>query len=633
MSNRKQKSIDTLKAKLMTVPAEPGVYIFRDSLRRVIYVGKARSLQERVRSYFQSSGLLKNEALKEEISDFDVVVCSSEIEALILESNLIKKYKPRFNVMLKDDKSYPYIAVFISEEFPKVVLTRGVRAKGVKYFGPYVSVKAARNTLRMLQKVFPLRHCKGAKPGGRMSPCLSYEMKMCMGPCTGKVKPEDYRKYVEKFIAFLEGKYTETIDSLESRMKQAAQKQEFEEAARIRNQLEAAQKVLAHAGYSSAPSENYDLIGISKDDLQACFLVSQRRSGINLGNLIFFSDIEGNSEECDLINEFLKRYYSDVSLPPSQVYVPQEPREKELIENWLHAGENKKVQIKVPAKGKKKREMELATRNAEIALEGKKFTRARDLERIEKALEELKESLFLVRYPLRMECFDISTFGGGISVGSMVVFKDGLPQRGNYRRFKIKYISGIDDVAMMREILSRRLKRYAKQTSEEENANGFSEKPDLIIVDGGKGQLSAALDVLRILGIEDIDVAALSKRLEEVHRPGLSEPILLPRNSEALFLLQRLRDEAHRFAITYSRSLVMKDTKESWLDGVRGIGPERKKKLIRHFGSPEAVANADILEIQSIPGIPKNVAKSIFEAARNLTGKRELAIANSKRED
>ena len=612
-----------LRAKLETLPARPGVYVFSNSAGKVIYVGKAKELSNRVRSYFQApaAGDYKGEALREEIADLEVNVCQTEVDALILEATLIKRYKPRFNVILRDDKSYPYIAVFVSEEFPRVALVRGKRIRGVKYYGPYVNARAARNTIRLLKKVFPLRHCTGAVPGQKgHSPCLYYEMNMCLGPCRGSVPSAEYMRHVKQFCDFLEGRHVEVMADLDTRMRAAARDEEYEEAARIRNQIESAEQVLRHHRALSATREDYDVIGIFDDGMSACFSVAQNRGGFHLGNLVFFTDLEEQRECEELSGEFLKRYYDQAGSIPELVLVPAMPADDGGLVEWLAAQRGARVEIRVPRKGKKRHEMGLAGANARLALEGAKVARARDKGRIEAALAQLAASLGLERFPLRIECYDISTFAGTASVGSMVVFQDGYPARREYRKFAIKYTPGVDDVGMMREVLYRRLKRYQKELQDggavSAAAVGWAKRPDLIILDGGKGQLNAGLDVLKVLGIAGIETVALAKRLEEVYLPGKKEPVLLPRDSEALFLIQRIRDEAHRVAVSFNRSLMERATSSSWLDSVAGVGPGRKKALLKHFGSPRRVSEASLDDLKEVGGMPEKVAEAVYEAAR-----------------
>jgi len=612
-----------IEARLETLPAVPGVYIFRDVEGCVIYVGKARSLRDRVRSYFRkpAAGDYKGEALRSEISDLEVTVCDSEIDAFILEETLIKKHQPRFNVLLKDDKSYPFIAVTVSDEFPRVMLFRGKRKRGVKYYGPYVNAGAAKRTMRLLERIFPLRHCRGKDPGkSGGSTCLYRDMGICLGPCTGDVDPGEYGRYVEMFTDFLEGRHRDVLRDLDARMWEASRKQEYERAARIRNQIQSAEEVLANRRSVSSSSGDYDVIGVHTDWERACFSVARNRGGFHIGNLCFFTELPGDTGGGELVCEFVKRYYGQSDLIPEQILVPEVAEDEEALSEWLSSMRGARAEIRVPCRGQKVGELSLAEANARVALEGADTVRAGDRERMEVALSELAERLDLSRFPLRIECYDISTLGGSASVGSMVLFMEGFPVRRAYRRYRIKFTPGIDDVGMMKEVLYRRFKRFGRESvengdSEVGKESTLGEQPDLVLLDGGVGQLGAGREVLDDLGIEGVDIAALAKRFEEVYRPGRRKPVLLPRGSEALFLLQRIRDEAHRVAVNYHRSLMEKATAESWLDQVAGVGPARKKKLVRHFGSPGKVSRASLEELESA-GIPTNVAEAVFEAAR-----------------
>ncbi len=613
-----------LAAKLETLPARPGVYVFKDSAGRVIYVGKAKELSKRARSYFQkgASGDRKGEALREKIVDLEVNVCETEVDALILEATLIKRFKPRFNVVLRDDKSYPYIAIYQNEKFPRVMLTRGRHVRGVKYYGPYVDARAARDTVQFLKKVFPLRRCTGARPGQKRSaPCLYYDMGMCLAPCRGDVEPDVYMRHVNQLCDFLEGKHDSVLRDLDARMRAAALEQKYEQAAIIKKQIESARLVLRrHRSRSSSPRD-YDVIGISSDGLEACFSVARNRGGFHLGNLVFFSDIADARAPEELVCEFVKRYYDREDSAPRLVVVPAVPSDADGLLDWLSMRRGARVEIRAPARGAKKSELHLAESNAMIALEGAKMSRARDKGKIDAALSELAKDLSLKQFPLRIECFDISTFAGAASVASMVVFQDGYPLRKDYRKFAIKFTPGVDDVGMMREVLYRRLDRYQKELLREPEENGpqrasWARKPDLVILDGGKGQLNAGLDIIKLLGIEGVEIIALAKRLEEVYLPGRKLPVILPRDSEALFLLQRIRDEAHRVAVSYNRLLMERATSSSWLDNVSGVGPARKKALIKHFGSPLRVAEATLDELKEVAGVPDKIAQSIHAAAK-----------------
>lgn len=607
-----------LREKVEAIPRSPGVYIFRNASGEVIYVGKARALRDRLKSYLQAPPRwdTRGAALRAETADLEVAVCAGEIEALILEARLIKHYRPRFNVVLRDDKTYPSIAVTVSEEFPRVILARGSRTPGTSYYGPYVNARAARKTLELLRKVFPLRQCRGSRPGRKgAAPCLYRQMELCPGPCTGEVSREDYAQVVKSLCAFLEGRHREVLEGLEREMHEAAGRLEFEKAARLRNQLESARRVLSHRGSGSSSADDYDVLGIAQDRIQAAFIVAMNRGGSHIGNVCHFSNLEQEWDRAELLAEFIKYYYDLEGSPPPLVVVPVLPAD-EVLPDWLSALAGRKVRIRLPERGGKKRELALAAANATLALEKAVIDRSGDREKLDLALREIARELDLDSYPLRIECFDISTMGGIASVGSMVVFQDGLPRRSAYRRYSIRFIAGVDDTGMMREVLTRRFSRMVDEPEDE--GAGTPAKPDLVLLDGGKGQLGACLEVFRELGIEGIGAAALAKRLEQVYLPGRPEPVILPEGSEGLFLLQRLRDEAHRFAVTYHRSRMHKRTAESWLDEVAGVGPGRKKAIIRAFGSPRGVIRAEREDIRRVPGLPRAVADSVYEAARKM---------------
>lgn len=613
---------DELRSRLEGLPESPGVYIFRDKAGEIIYIGKAKDLSSRVRSYFSPPppGDYKGGALRREIDDLEITVCRSEVDALILESTLIKKHHPRFNVDLKDDKSYPYILVSINDEYPRIALVREKHRKGVRYYGPFVNARAAKSTVAMLHKVFPIRYCAGNQPGrkrsGRSAPCLYADMGLCLGPCRGDVDPVRYREQVELACAFLEGRYSELISDLESKMREQAERLQFEEAARTRNQIGYARNVIHNHKRPASSATDYDVIGLSFDPTRVSYSVAQNRGGFHLGNLGFMAGIEGEAPQEELVTEFIKRYYSDSASVPPEIIVPSLfEDEAEALANWLSSLRGSRVTLRVPLRGAKVTELNLANANAKLALDGAKLERAKDAERIQSALKGLASSLELSRFPLRIECYDISTLGGFASVGSMVVFQDGFSARNQYRRFSIKFTPGVNDTGMMQEVLYRRFKKYLQYRDEPQTGkSSWGRRPDLVIVDGGKGQLSAATEVLKVLEIEDVEIVALAERMDELFRPGQSEPVLLPRDSEALFLVQRIRDEAHRVAISYNRRLREKEGTASALDRIAGVGPGRKRLLVSHFGSPAKVFQATLEELFEVKGLGMDTAKAVYEA-------------------
>jgi len=601
-----------LEEQLKIVPDKPGVYLFKDAKQIPIYVGKARSLKKRMRSYFQKSSSLspKTRALVENIDDFDFFVTDNEIEALILESNLIKKYKPHYNVSFCDDKSYPYIALSLSENFPRIFATREHHKKGFRYFGPYTKAYAMRDTLDVLRKIFPLRNCSNSKftrAKTALSPCLYYHIKMCTAPCIGVIGKNEYESLVKQVILFLEGRQEKVIANLEKKMKEAADKLEFEKAVRLRERIKAAKHVVERQKIVSTGREDQDIIAIVTNERVANAAVLFIRGGKLIGSEKFSLN-KGNADEEEVLTSFLKQFYSTTAFVPKKIFLEREIDDKALIEKWLSQKRGKAVTLMVPKKGEKKKLIKMASKNAAYALELHRARKKFKDGEILTALNELKERFHMSYLPYRIEAFDISTIQGKESVGSMIVFEDGIPFREEYRKFKVKWVEGINDFAMMKEVVGRRFARYLKERNEP--SGSFGQKPELLVIDGGKPQLSAALAALSELELGDISVVALAKKREEIYLPEVAQPISLPRNSEGLNLLRRIRDEAHRFAVEYHRSLRNKRMVESALDEIPGVGEKRKKILIKHFGSLRAVAKAEIEVLKKV--LPIKVAKEVF---------------------
>jgi excinuclease ABC subunit C len=590
----------------MEVPQKPGVYLFKDRQGKVLYVGKAKNLRHRLRSYFQKIGQRsrKLEIMLAQADNFDVCITKNELEALILECNLIKKYHPPFNVNYRDDKSYPYLAISVKDSYPRVYITREKHRKGVKYYGPYTTVNAIRDTYDTLRRIFPFRNCPGKEPGRVSgSPCLNYHIKRCLAPCVGKVTPQAYREVINQVLSFLEGRTEPIINRLRRQMGQASANLEFEKAARIRDRLIAAQKVIERQRVVSERKADFDAIAmVAKDDFVVANLTVVR-SGMVIGSGNFVLNERELGE--GYLTSFIKQYYFERPAIPPLILTSEEVTDKELIEDWLSKKRGSRVRISKPARGEGKRVVEIALENASHVLSSK-LSEEKALG-LKQALDELMGFLNLGSKPTRIECFDISTIAGTDSVGSMVVFTAGRPLKDHYRKFRIKEGVGMNDYAMMKEILIRRFRRYKEGFDD-----AFSQKPDLILVDGGKSQLSAALEALKEVEISGIPVAALAKKQEEIFMPQSKEPIKLPSSSVALKLVQRLRDEAHRFAITYHRKIRRKKLSESELDKIPGIGGRRKKLLVKYFGSVEAIANAKLEDLQTIPGLPDTIAKRIF---------------------
>jgi excinuclease ABC subunit C len=606
-----------LKANLIErvkgLPDRPGVYVMKDSSGRVIYVGKASSLRNRVRSYFQSSaGLSKRiQVLIDRIADFEYIVTDSEVEALILENNLIKKHRPGFNVRLRDDKTYPFIKITLAEDFPRVIVTRRVEPDGSRYFGPYTDVGAMRETLRFLRRLFAIRSCSReiseTKPR-KMRPCLNYHIKQCLSPCSGRISKEAYMQLVNRIILFLEGHQDEVVRSLKEEMQAASDALDFERAASIRDAVRAIERVAERQKVVLASSSDIDVIGYFRDEGDACALVFFVRSGKPMGRERFFISDTAEVSDSEILTAFIKQYYSEASFIPDEVLLPMKPHDEEAISMWLREKKGRKVSIRVPKRGDKKQLVSMATDNARLSLEEEKLKAMQDAMVKDAALLELKEVLELPRLPRRIEAFDISTIQGSHAVGGMVVFESGRPVKSAYRRFKIKTVDGQDDYGMMHEIISRRYRRIVEQ------GGTRNQVPDLIIIDGGRGQLNAGLRALAQVGAEDIPTISLAESHELIFVDGRDEPIALPEDSKALLLLRRIRDEAHRFAVSYHRQLRTKRSMLSELEEIPGIGKKRLKALLTAFGSLKGVRAASVDEIAKVPGMNYKLAEKLKKA-------------------
>jgi excinuclease ABC subunit C len=624
-----------------TIPTEPGCYLWRDRNERVIYVGKAKNLRARLASYFGAwPGIhQRTRGMLETARSVEWIVCDNEVEALHLEFNLIKRHLPRYNVRYTDDKSYPYLAVTVQEDVPRAMVRRNPRRDGTRYFGPYAHAYAIRETLDLLLRVFPVRTCsKGvfdrcARTG---RPCLLFHIGRCTAPCTGRISHEDHRDLVEDLIAFLEGDTQHTLDDLEQRMVAEAGKLNFEAAARLRDQIASVRRALERQVMVTKRPEDFDAVHFVEDDLEASFQAFFVRRGRVVGRKGWSADKVEHLDPPALLTRFLLELAEERAedLPP-EILVPIEPEDAEVLEELL--GEmrseaaarrgrpgrvSSRVRIRVPQRGDKRAFLGTVKENAVEAFHQHKLKRAKDFNARSQALKELQDALELSEAPLRIECYDISTLQGTNSVASMVVMEDALPRKSEYRRFKIRGVEGQDDFAMMHEVITRRFRRYLDETSstlvvEEDDGDGrprppkFSYPPNLVIIDGGKGQLNAARRALDELGIVDVEICSLAKRLEEVFLPDRDESVLLPRGSEALFLVQRIRDEAHRFAITYHRSLRGRQMTESALDDIPGVGPSRRRALLEHFGSLKAIRAADPEQLAEVEGISGTLAGTI----------------------
>jgi excinuclease ABC subunit C len=612
---------ERIEEQLKGLPAKPGVYLFRNSKDDVLYVGKAKSLRSRVRSYFRGGDArLGLDRLIERVERIEVIVTQTEVEAYHLEQNLIKRHRPTFNVRLRDDKSYPYIAVTMEDEYPRVMFTRERHRRGVVYFGPYASAKKVRETLDVLNRVFPYRPCEGPQPGRHSGiPCLDYHIERCLAPCVGYVTKEDYRAVVERVVEFLSGETRPVLRELEEKMRAAAERQNFEEAARYRNRLYSVRHLAERQAADKRAIGTVDVIGLVSSGETAAVQVFPLRGGRLVDRHTFYLENDAGEDVPQLLESFCLEYYGGAPSLPPLIVVPPEAGPATALAAYLSDLRGSKVEVRAARRGEKRRLQELAQQNAELALESDAAQRERKrLRRIE-ALEELRECLNLESLPIRIECFDISTIQGESPVGSMVVFQDAVPKKAHYRKFGIKGVEGQDDFAMMAEVISRRFAR-AKQVTEERYDEGFAAIPNLVVVDGGKGQLSAALAAMQAHDLPRVAVISLAKREEEVFVPGRSEPVALGRDSAGLQLLQRIRDEAHRFALGFHRRRRDAKARESILDALPGVGPARKRALIQHFGSPERLLNASREELEGVPGVPAKTGRQVY-AALHRTGR------------
>ena len=601
--------------RLAAVPLEPGVYLHRDAGGKVLYVGKSASLRDRLRSYFGSKKNLdpKSVELVSRIDDFEYIVTASEQEALLLENSLIKEHKPKYNIRLKDDKTYPYIKVDLAEDFPRIYVTRRTANDGARYFGPFASAGSVRKTLDLLKRLFPYRSCTKTITGNDSRPCLEYHIKRCVAPCTGYASKNDYSEVIAQVVMFLEGNTKEIVSDLKTTMLEASDNLEFERAGALRDRLKAIEKVYEGQNVVGLGREELDVIGAAYGGEEAWVEIFFIRQGKLIGRDHFTMSGTREEEGQEILARFIEQFYSSASHVPRKILVPESITDKEVVTGWLESKRKGPVEINVPQRGAKRRLIEMVTTNAAQGLEQLKLKWISDSTRMETAMSELQEELNLPRSPKRIECYDVSHIQGTNTVASMSVFQDGKPLSSNYRRFKIKSHDGNDDFASMREVLSRRFKRLKNaRDGGEENAS-FAAAPDLVLIDGGKGQLSSAVEVMLHLGLQDIQLASIAKREEEIFLPDAAEPVIMPKNSQGLFLLQRARDEAHRFAVTFHRNLRGKSSVKSALDLVPGIGPKRRKMLIRSFGSVKGIREASEDQLAAAPGMTAKVARQIKE--------------------
>ena len=597
--------------KIAEFPEKPGVYIMKDKRGRIIYIGKAVSLKNRVRSYFQSPKNLpvKVASMVPKIENIEYIVTDSEVEALILECNLIKFNRPKYNILLRDDKQYPYIKIATSQPFPRLEVVRRVKKDGARYFGPYADVGAMREAIDVINKIFPIRSCKKdlSQVPLKERPCLNYYIKRCLAPCQGSVEQEEYDEMIKNIIMFLEGKQETLIKQLREKMEEEAAKLDFEKAAILRDQISALQKVLEEQKIVSTDMTDQDIIAMARGIDTVCIQVFFVREGKLVEREPFILSNTKGAERKEILTAFVKQFYNNTNFIPKEIIIEEEIDDKITIQEWLYGKKGSKVYISIPKRGEKKKLAEMVAENARIYLE--QIENKDELEKLKnmQALEELQKYLGLKDIPHRIEAFDISNTQGTESVASMVVFEEGQPKKEDYRKFKIKTVEGPNDFESMREVIFRRFKRAILGDEK------FNNLPDLLLIDGGKGQLRYAREALRELGLESIFTIGLAKEFEHIFVEGKEEPIVLPEDSEALYLVQRVRDEAHRFAITFHRSLRSKRNLKSALDDIPGIGKARRLALFKTFGSLEGIRQASVEELAGAPGMNKKAAQAVYD--------------------
>ena len=601
---------ENLEERLQALPRGTGVYLFRDARGEVLYVGKAKSLRSRVRSYFQRGDLRFGAAqLADRIDDVEVIVTRNEAEALHLEQNLVKRHRPPFNVRLRDDKSFPYIAVTLEDEYPRIMFTRERHRRGTLYFGPYANAKKVRETLDVLNRVFRFRPCEGPRPGRHSGiPCLDFHIDRCFAPCVGYISKDEYRQVIDSVTAFLSGDTATIQRELEVRMRAAAAEERFEEAARYRNRLVSIRHLAERQATERRAVGTVDVIGLASEGDRAAVQVFPLRDGKMIDRYGFHLENVAGEDAQSILEAFVLEYYGTAPGTPPEVLIPPVVADTAPLAEFLSERRGSRVEVRVPRRGEKRRLVELAVENARLSLESDTAIREAARSRRLAALEELREVLNLESLPIRIECFDVSNIQGESIVASMVVFVDGKSRNAHYRTFAIRGLAGQDDVGAMREVISRRFTRVKKGEVDE----SFSQTPNLVVVDGGKGQLAAALAALDELDLPRVAVIALAKREEEVFVPGVSAPIVLDRSSPGLQLLQRIRDEAHRVALRYHRKRRSTKSMETIFETLPGVGPARRRALLRHFGSVERFLEASQEELEGVPGLPQKTARALY---------------------
>ncbi len=596
---------------LKQLPASPGVYLMKDADGNILYVGKAANLNHRVRSYFSAGQKLtpKLQRMVSRVNDIDFLVTGSEQEALILELNLIKRHRPRYNVRLKDDKTFPYLKIDLNQAWPRVHITRRLEENGGRYFGPFASARSVRQTLKLLKGIFPFHSCTRTITGTDTRPCLAYHINRCLAPCIGAISQDEYAKVIKQVVLFLEGKQEAVVRQMKSRMKAAAANLDFEKAALLRDQIQAVNRVVEGQRIAATVKGEQDVIAFAPDKDQAYIQVFFIRSGKLIGRESFILQGTRSEEPRQIMASFIKQFYDSAPYVPPLLLLQHPVEDTGIIENWLQSKRGSKVHIQVPHRGHKTQLMKIAAENARQGLEQLKIKQLAAPKALDMALAEIQEVLDLPHLPSRIEGYDISNIQGKAAVGSMVVFEQGKSKPSHYRRFRIKTVSGADDYAMLQEVIRRRFKRRSEAAA----PNTWGILPDLVLIDGGKGQLNATHAAMHEVGTESIPIASLAKENEEIFVPRQAKPIVLPRSSPGLQLLQRLRDEAHRFAITYHRRLRKREIFTSVLDGIQGIGPKRKRALLKQFGSVESIRNAPEEELAAASGMSRGLAKKLKE--------------------
>ncbi len=604
-----------IAAQLKQLPTSPGVYLMRNAEGTILYVGKALSLRNRVRSYFGATQKLtpKLQRLVDQVHNLDFFVTGSEQEALILEYNLVKRHHPHFNVRLKDDKSYPFLKISLNEEWPRIYFTRHMEEDGGRYFGPFTNARSVRQTLKVLKGIFPFRSCSRIITGNDPRPCLDYYIYNCLAPCVGAVGKQEYSRAVKQAILFLEGKQDRIVRELESKMDKASEALDFETAAQLRDQVQAIARVIEGQKIAARVRGEQDAIAFASERDRAYAQVFFIRGGKLIGRESFILQGTSSEEPEQIMTSFVKQFYGSAPYLPPLLLLQHPVEDKTVIEDWLQSKRGSKVRIQVPSRGSKKQLLDIVVENARQGLHQLKVKQLAAPSALPEALAEIENELQLPHSPSRMECYDISNIQGSAAVGSMVVFENGKPKSSLYRRFRIKTVSGADDYAMLQEVLRRRFKRYNLQNEVTSTPDSWAVLPDLVLIDGGKGQLSSALAAMKETGAASVPLASLAKEHEEIFIPGRSTSIRLPGSSPGLQMLQRLRDEAHRFAIGYHQKVRRKNTFTSLLDGVPGIGPKRKRALLRQLGSVQAIREASLEELTAVSGMTSSQAKKLKE--------------------